>query len=201
MPYSLKNIFIASSLAVLFLTGFCHAQDINKLFKQVETLNLERQGYILGAKLSKAQLKTAEAHPEEATAEETFKFKDGSLHVVAQKDSNRILVIYEQFKNADQKKVQQVVGDLYLSFEDPTVLAHDKIVYWAWTKKGKISTQAFDTAKKDQKKLAILATVKVVSEVKIMEKKEASLTGDAYYIISSDPILKFFADKDLLAPD
>ncbi len=201
MPYSLRNIFIASSLAVLFFTGLGHTQDLNNLFKQVEHLKLERQGYVLGAKLSEAQLKTAETNPEEATAEETFKFKDNTLHIVAQKGSNRIVVIYEQFQNADQKRVQQVVGDLYISFEDPTVLAHDKIVYWAWTKKGKISTQAFDAAKKDKKKLDILATIKYISEVKIMDKKEASLTGDAYYIISSDPILKFFADKNLMAPD
>lgn len=201
MRYSFRKIFIASGLIVLFLTGLCYAQDLDDLFKQVEQLKLERQGYLLGAKLSKEQLKIAEANPEEATAEETFKFQDNTLHVVAQKGSNRILVIYEQFENADQKKVQQVVGDLYLSFEDPTVLAHDKIVYWAWTKKGKISTKEFDTAKKDQKKLNILATVKYISEVKIMEKKETSQTGDAYYIISSDPISKFFANKDLSAPE
>lgn len=201
MRHTLRKIIIASGLAVLFFTGFSHAQDLNKLFKQIEALKLERQGYVLGAKLSKAQLKIAQANPEEATAEGTFKFKDDTLHVVAQKGSNRILVIYEQFKDADQKAVQQVVGDLYIRFEDPTVLAHDKIVYWAWNQNGKISTKEFDAAKEQKKKLDILATVKYISEIKIMEKKEASQTGEAYYIISSDPILKFFATENLPAPE
>jgi len=70
---------------------------------------------------------------------DTFKFKDENLYVVAQKTTNRVLVIYEQIKAASQKKIQDLVGDLYMNFDDPTVLAHDKVVYWAYTKKGKIT--------------------------------------------------------------
>jgi hypothetical protein len=36
--------------------------------------------------------------------------------------------------------------------------------------------------------------VKFNSEIKIMDKNEAQAVGDAYYIISSDPLLKFFQD-------
>jgi len=170
------------SIVMFLFVGAAQAADLNRLFKKVEKLKLERQGYVLGAKLNKQQLEIAAANPEEAKAEDTFKFKDDSLFIVAHKETNRVLVIYELFEKAAQKKVQDLVGDLYVNFEEPTVMAHDKIVYWAWVKKGK--------------KLDILATVKCVSDIKIMEKQKEPLNGDVYYIISSDAILKFFAGQD-----
>lgn len=186
------------SVAAAFLFLFSQtaaAAELNRLFRQVEKLKLERQGYVLGAKLSKTQLAVARATPVEATTPDTFKFRDENLFVVAQNGSNRVLVIYEQFEDASREKVQELVGDLYMSFEDPTVMAHDKIVYWAWAKKGKVSSKEFEDAKKDAKTLDILATVKCVSDIHIMEKQEDSPKGSVYYIISSDSILKFFAGQ------
>ena len=81
-----------------------------------------------------------------------------------------------------------------MAYEDPTVSAHDKVVYWAWGKKEKFTSAQFDMAKEKKKKLAIIATVKFNSEIKIMDKKETEAIGDVYYIISSDPLLKFFHD-------
>jgi len=187
-------------VAVLFVSlysGVLHANDLDRLFNQVEKLKIERHGYVLGKKLTRKQIKIASANPVEATAEDTFKFKDKNLFVVAQKKTDRILVLYEQFEAEDQKKIQGLVGDLYMNFDDPTVLAHDKVVYWAYDDNGKITTQSFDSAKKDKKKLNILATIKFISDIKIMEKIEESVTGQAYYIISSDPILKFFNDQKI----
>lgn len=45
-----------------------------------------------------------------------------------------------------------------------------------------------------RKPLAIMATVKLNSDIKIMEKTGAAAKGSAYYIISSDPLLQFFQD-------
>ena len=196
MQRHLTRLFFGLSLIFIFGTSSALAKDLNKLIRQVEKLNLQRQGYVLGAKLTKDQLRISQTTPEQATAENTFKFRDENLYVVAQKGSNRILVIYEQFENASRKQIQDVVGDLYMSFDDPTVMAHDKIVYWAWTKKGKVSSTEFDAAKEKNKNLDILATVKCISEVKIMEKKEQETPGYLYYIISSDPVLKQFAKPD-----
>ncbi|MBU1340690.1 MAG: hypothetical protein KKE44_16600, partial [Proteobacteria bacterium] len=164
-------------------------------FEQVETLKLERNGYVLGAALNNGQMKTAKANPVDATSKDTFKFKDKNLYVVAQKTSNRVLVMYEQFEAASQKEIQSLIGDLYMSFDDPTVLAHDKVVYWAYTKEGKITAGEFETARQDKIKLDILATVKCISDLHIMEKPKGPSTGQVYYIISSDPILKFFKDQ------
>lgn len=185
-------------MAVLFLcllSGELYAEDLNSLFKQVEKLNINRNGYVLGAALNPEQVKTAAANKVEAAALETFKFKDKELFIVAQKTTNRVLVIYEQIEAVSQKKIQDLIGDLYMNFDDPTVLAHDKVVYWAYTKEGKITAGEFETARQDKIKLDILATVKCISDLHIMEKPKGPSTGQVYYIISSDPILKFFKDQ------
>jgi hypothetical protein len=180
-------------LLICLWSGPGHAADLEDLFVQVEQLNIKRQGYVLGAALNPGQLATAAANPIDATTEDTFKFKDGTLYIVAQQTTNRVLVMYEQFSDLPQKKIQDLVGDLYMGFDDPTVLAHDRVVYWAWAEQGKISSQAFDRAQKDKKTLAVLATVKCISDIKIMENSEDPALGQVYYIISSDPILKFFS--------
>ncbi|WP_299981075.1 hypothetical protein [Desulfobacula sp.] len=192
-----KKILCRIPVLVLFLclfSGGLYANDPNDLFEQVETLKLERNGYVLGAALNQRQIKIATANPVDATSKDTFKFKDKNLYVVAQKTSNRVLVIYEQLEAASQQKIQDLVGDLYMNFDDPTVLAHDKVVYWAYTKEGIITSKEFDTARQYKKKLDILATVKFISDINIMETVKEPSTGQAYYIISSDPILKFFKD-------
>lgn len=173
------------------------ADNLDALFNLVEKLNVQRSGYTLGKVLTAKQLEIAASASVNTASPGTFKFRDKALFVVAQEKSNRVLVIYEQFETASQEKVQNIVGELYMNFDEPTVSAHDKVVYWAWTENGKVSSQKFNTAKDEKKKLNILVTVKFVSDVKIMEKKEnASAKGQAYYIISSDPVLKRIAGSD-----
>ena len=187
------RIFI---VMLLLFSGLAHADDLNNLFDQVEKLKIERHGYVLGAALNQRQIKIAVTNPFDASSKNTFKFKDKNLFIVAQKITNRVIVMYEQFEGASQQKIQNLVGDLYMNFDNPTVLAHDKVVYWAYTKKGHIASKEFDTARQNKKKLDILATVKFVSDINFIKKvKEPDLsTGQVSYIISSNPILKFFKD-------
>ena len=132
-----------------------------------------------------------------STSKKVFKFRDRRLNLVADRESRRVLVIFEQFEKLSQKKVQELVGELFMAYEDPTIPAHDKVVYWAWGKKEKFTADQFDMAKEKKKKLTIIATVKFISEIKIMDKNETEAIGDAYYIISSGPLLKFFHDSSL----
>jgi hypothetical protein len=189
-----KTVCRIGTMILLLFSGLVHANDLNSLFSQVEKLKIERHGYVLGRSLDQGQMKRAASNPVDATTPDTFKFKDKNLFVLAHKTTNRVLVIYEQSGTASQQQIQDLIGDLYMNFDDPTVMAHDKVVYWAYTKKGKITSKEFDTAKQDLKKLDILATVKFVSDINIMGKAEEPSTGQVYYIISSDPILKLLSD-------
>ena len=169
--------------------------ELEDLFSTIQSLKIQRGGYTLCAKLTEAQKAFARKNLQEAKSNKVYKFRDKDLNVVADRASDRVLVIFEQFEGIDQPGIQELVGELFLAYEDPTVSAHDKVVYWAWGKKGKFTADQFDMAKEKKKQLAILATVKLNSEIKIMDKTQTGLRGDAYYIISSDPLLKFFQDS------
>jgi hypothetical protein len=185
---------IAASLILFEMAGFSFAQEQNLLFSQLENLKIQRQGYLLGGELTRAQEEIAAKNPLDAASEKVFKFEDKDLNIVADKLTRRVLVIYEQFEKLSQEKIQNLLGELFMAYEDPTISAHDKVVYWAWGKKGKFTATQFDIAKEKKKKLAIIATVKFNSEIKIMDKNKTDAIGDVYYIISSDPLLKFFHD-------
>ncbi len=186
---------IAVCFVLFFVVGVAGAQERNALFNQVEKLNIHRQGYVLGAQLTEDQQAIAAKNPLAAASKKVFKFKDNNLNIVADKKTLRVLVMFEQFEKLSQSQVQDKVGELFMAYEDPTILAHDKVVYWAWGKKEKFTAAQFDMAREKKKTLAIIATVKFNSEIKIMDKNETQAIGDVYYIISSDPLLKFFHDS------
>ncbi len=192
------KVFISGIIAVcsalFFMAGAAGAQEQDKLFNQVEKLKIQRQGYLLGAQLTKAQQKIAADNPLEAASKKIIKFRDNNLNIVADKETLRVLVMFEQFEKLSQQQVQEKVGELFMAYEDPTISAHDKVVYWAWGKKEKFTAAQFDMAREKKKPLVIIATVKFNSEIKIMDKNETQAVGDVYYIISSDPLLKFFQD-------
>ncbi|MBU0972067.1 MAG: hypothetical protein KKC20_15545 [Proteobacteria bacterium] len=182
----------ALSSWVFFLAGLGSAGELQSLFSQVENLNIQRHGYVLAAKLTQSQLAIAAENPMAAFSQQVFKFRDKGLNIVADKKTNRVLVIYEQFENLSQQKVQAMVGELFMAYDDPTISAHDKVVYWAWGKKGKFTAAQFDMAKENKTAPAVIATVKFNSEIQIRDKKAADAIGTAYYIISSDLLLRFF---------
>ena len=183
-------------ILILFFLPFpsaCSSDKLSNLLGQVESLNISRGGYTLGKVLTDSQKATALKHPEEAANPLTFKFKDGDLYVVADKATDRVVILYERYEAATIKKVQALVGDLTLDFGDPTVMAHDKIIYWAFGPEGKLSEKQYRNDKEVKKKLNILATVKLNSDIKIVGKSDLSKVGNIYYMISSDPVLKLMS--------
>ncbi|MCG8563867.1 MAG: hypothetical protein MI747_02180 [Desulfobacterales bacterium] len=184
------------------------AMDLDSLFNQVRALEIQRNGYTLGAPLSPAQEELSRKYPLEATSDVIHKFRDGNLHVVVEKAANRVVVMYESYEKQTQQQIRDRVGELFMAFNDPTITAHDQLVYWAWGEKGKFDTPQFELAKEKKRPLKILATVKFTSDLKILDKgelgaspnvsktaghagpaQEAPQRGNAYYVISSDPIL------------
>ncbi len=187
-------LFLLSlSLILTALPAF--GGELEDLFSTIQSLKIERGGYVLCAQLTEDQKAFAQKNLQEAKSKKVYKFRDKDLNIVADRATDRVLVIFEQFDGIDQTGIQDLVGELFIAYEDPTVSAHDKVVYWAWGKKGKFTADQFDLAKEKKKKLAILATVKLNSEIKILDKTKTEAKGDAYYIISSDPLLQFFQDS------
>ena len=167
-------------------------ETLTHLYDQVLSLHLGRNGYTLGAPLTPAQEETAVSHLVEGATPGTYKFMDGNLSVVADAATHRVMLLFEKFNDVSGQAVHDLVGSLFMDYDEPTTSAHDKIVYWAYDIKGKISSQQFQEAKSKKKNLDILATVKLNSTLEVLGEKLDREKGNVYYIISSSPVLKHF---------
>jgi hypothetical protein len=191
--------FVAIVSAVILSVGAactCSADEFADLSNRVEKLNIRRNDYTLGKVLTDKQKKTAQGKAQEKVGSGTYKFKDNDLYVVADKATDRVLILYERYEPASRQKIRELVGTLFFDFGDPTVIAHDKTIYWAFDENGKISEEQYREAKATKKPLQTLATVKLDSSRKIMDDSDLEEDGSVYYIVSSEPILKLLNSRE-----
>jgi len=193
----MKSIILIVTILLLFVSSYAGASPdkLTDLLDHVAVLNIGRSGYILGKALTDVQKDTGRRHPVEIENPHLFKFKDDGLYIVAEKSTDRVIIMYEQHDEASRKEIRELVGTLFLDFGEPTVFTHDKVIYWAWGQNGKFSSEAFNTAKKKQQPLNVLATVKLNSSLKIMEPEEDKASGSVYYIFSSNSALRLIQSK------
>jgi len=166
----------------------------------VAALNIVHRQYTLGQKLTENQVKFARRNAVKDATPGTIKFRDADLFVVAEKNSSRILILYEHYEKAPKAKGHELLGSLVMKFGDPTVFAHGKTVYWAYNTSGKISQEQFENAKTALEQLQVLATVKLessellmgnLSDGKSKQKEKKEVARAVYFVISSEPLLKF----------
>ena len=194
----MKNILVSISiilLPVLFSTT-AKADELADLLARVGTLNISRQDYTLGKVLTDGQKKKARQNTIEHTSPGTYKFKDKDLYIVVDRTTDRVLIIYEQYESVAKKRIRELVGSLFLDFGDPTLLAHDKIIYWVFDEKGKVLDKDYQKIKKQGRQLKTLATVKLNSSLKIVGNNTHADNGSVYYIISSEPVLKLIKSQE-----
>jgi len=194
----MKNYLTYYFILLFIFVGGCSSQadESNDLFVDVAKLKIQRNGYTLGKKLTDKQKETAQRNAVDAASPVTYKFKDNDLYVVVDKSTDRVLIIYERYEPATREKIRQLVGDLFFVFGEPTVMAHDKTIYWAYDPDGKMSEKAYKEAKDQKKVPAFLATVKLQSSHKIMDSTDPVKDGNVYYIISSEPLLKLMEKRN-----
>ncbi len=192
-------IFTAIIAAVILSVATAcssRADEFTDLNTRVEKLNIRRNDYTLGQTLTDKQKQTAQRSAQEKAAPGTYKFKDNDLFVVADKVTDRVLIIYERYEPASEKKIRELVGALFFDFGDPTVMAHDQTIFWAFDEKGKISEKRYRESKAKKMTLQTLATVKLNSSHKIMADSDPGEDGSVYYIVSSGPILKLLDSRE-----
>jgi hypothetical protein len=184
--------------AILSVAAACssRADEFTDLYTRVEKLNIRRNDYTLGKVLTDKQKQTARHNAQEKAVAGTYKFKDNDLYVVADKATDRVLILYERYELASEKKIRELVGTLFFDFGDPTVMAHDKTIYWAFDEKGSISEEQYRQAKANREPLKTLATVKLDSSREIMGDSAPQEEGSVYYIVSSEPILKLLNRRE-----
>lgn len=199
-------------LCVLFVScvyvipTFVLASEVEKEFQRVSTsvaeLRLGFDEYFIGRKLNDGQKAFARKNRIEKSLAGTYKFKDGNTFIVAREDNHTVLGVYREYSDSSDKEIKNIVGDLMMRFDEPTTMAHDKLIYWAFDENGRISDEIFTMKKKDGG-TDVLGLVKFVSSESFIVSSEKNHETEkvesekpekpsVYVIISSDPLSKLF---------
>ena len=178
-----------------------------ELISSVAKLQLGFGKYSICTVLSKEQVDAAQKNLIADSYPGTYKFQDDDIYVVVDDATNMVLALYKQQKNVDRDQMKRIISMLMTSFQEPTTMAHDKLVYWAYNQDGKISEDIYLEAKQTGI-LNIIATVKLNSTVAIFPDKttgpddesqeskvEEQPLADMYTLISSPPLLEKFLKK------
>ena len=163
----------------------------------VAALELGMNGYIIGRKLTPEQKEITAGSMVSDAYEGTFKFKDGDLFIVTAGNDDTVLALYQRNEEANMDQARRMVSGLMGLYGEPTTMAHDKLIYWAYTGEGKISEETYNTIKENNETIAILATVKFNSTFAITGEipPDQEETGINYFIISSDPLTREFMSQ------
>ncbi len=186
---------LVNSAAMAAQSSQIQAMSDDELLKEIVKLDLGFEQYRIGQVLNDTQMKKAQDNPILNRYQGTIKFKDGDVGVVADAGNKKILALYLENKEAGQEQIKNMVATLMMTFGQPTTMAHEKIVYWAFNEEGLISEDVHSIAK-NVDDLNILATVKFNSKTRFMEKKEGEKKNNSIYcIISSPALLERFTKK------
>lgn len=201
----LHNLLIALAILTIIPTGHAQSEDaasaMQRIGKEVAGLNIGFDDYILGRPLNNERQALAKKNKIPKSVPGTIKFQDGDTFVIVQNDTFMVLGLYKQYTDATRQEVKSIIGDLMLRFNEPTTMAHDKLIYWAFNKEGQIAQDEYDFVKKSGD-TEIIATVKFSStssifpdpdpEEKEQTKAEVEQTSDTYVMITSNPLSKIF---------
>ena len=183
-------------LVFLLQTGYSNEMT-NNLAAKVASLELGMDGYTIGHKLTPVQKKIASENISNNAYEGTYKFKDSDLFIIAAENDDIILAVYQRNDEANMKQAKSMVASLMLLYGEPTTMAHDKLIYWAYAGAGKISEEIFNKLRDNNETMEILATVKFNSSFEITgENPVQEETGINYFIISSDPLTQEFINRN-----
>ena len=176
--------------------------EMKRIGEEVAALQLGLGDYFIGEILDADKKEIAKKNFIHKTLNGTYKFQDDDVFVVADKRTDMVIGIYKQNSEASREEVKKMVGELMMQFQEPTTMAHDKLIYWAFGKDGRISEDLFDQARQSGGE-DVLATVKFSSSLPIAqelapekgEKKDRVKNDEIssiYVMINSIPLSKIF---------
>lgn len=185
-------------LLVLGLLCLCPApsgagqpEPLEMLALSIKELGLGEGDFVIGAYLTDEQNRQARKNLLPDTYPGTIKFPSADVVVVVDEKTLLILAVYKRLEEIHTKEVKQMIGYLMTRFGEPTSIAHDKLIYWAYSHEGKIADKTFSESK-SRGKIDILATVKFSSTIDLnvdMDNPNTEESGTIYYIIASDRLL------------
>ncbi len=173
----------------------------DSLIKDIQKLDLGRGGYRLCHPLTEEQLRKAKEQSLPPTADGTFRFKDGDLQIVAEEDSNLVILISEYHKVWSRKAIKDLVGSFTLGYGFPTTTAHGQTLYWFFSADGELLDENnYKDYISQNGNGSVIATIKVQTASFLRNERDKGKGYDSssdepdsgYYLIYSGPILEMF---------
>lgn len=162
------------------------------VFEDVASLNKGTDGYIIGHELSDTQKSLMKQKFLPSDNGKIVKFLASDDVVVAvNKTNNKVLAINKRYSKVEQKKVQSLVSEMIYNYDEPTAMAHDKMVYWVFDKQGAKVSEDDIKAWKDSLKVKV-DTLPLAEAIKVAKPNKKKVEFDPYVSIklsSSDPIM------------
>jgi len=198
---------------VLFVLVVFGIYSYASVFDDVAVINKGVDGYIVGKQLTQNQqqlLKEKSVPNSNPNVKSFLANKDLLIAVNAQ--NLKVLAINKRYHQISQENIQKMMSRLIYDYEEPTAMAHEKMIYWIWDADGKKLSEddlkawkdslndknkktLADFVKKDNsnsKKKADFnpyVSVKLSADKPIIQKQEKPELIDAYLIISSDKLI------------
>jgi len=197
-----KSFYVAAPVLLLLVLAFMLPKSYanrmpDDLAAKIASYKLGMNAYTIGNRLTADQKEAAAASTAEVSYEGTYRFQDGDMFVVASREDDTVLAIYKRNDKANMVEAKMMISGLMGLFAEPTTMAHDKIIYWAYTDQGKVQEEYYNKCRQDGKELDILATVKFNSSFEVMaEDPDPEETGTIYFIISSDPLIRQYVELE-----
>ena len=187
--FNVQFFFMLAAFLLLPLSVSA-GEEPQELIKAVAALELGFGDYHIAVHLSKEQVEKAKKTLLKDSYPGTYSFSEDDFTLVVDKDTHLILAMYKRSEEAGIKEYRTILAAMMDRFGEPTAVAHEKIIYWAWGDTGKISEDIYRAAKEDGK-LKVLATVKLnASESLAAVAADADKKVTLYSIVTSDSLLE-----------
>lgn len=202
----LSKLLILSSIGATVLSA-----NVNDLYTKIANMKKGTDGYIIGKVLTKEQEAKVEANMIKSSYPKIINFLDGKdLLISINKKNKRVLIINKRYQNMDQASIKGMLGNMIHDFDEPTAMAHDKMVYWVFDENGDKLTEDDLKAWKDnisgkatsgmalaeavnlkKKKVNFnpFVSVKLQSDQPIMSEVKETKLANPYLLIKSDKLI------------
>ena len=195
-------------LIVAVAVSFTHAKS--DMYKTIESINKGLDGYVIGKELTAAQKKLSGKNILKSTNSHIKRFlANDNLLIAINAENNKVLAINKKLSNLNKNNIKALIAEYIHKFEEPTAMAHDKMIYWVYNKEGqkiaedelkqykdslKVKAKSVSLAQAvnmDTKKVDFdpYVSVKLTSDKGLMSKAKEEEIANAYIMISSDKLI------------
>ncbi len=164
-------------------------------FERVQKLGLAYKDFTLGERLPEADGLV----PLKDAFKGTLRYRKGSLILAVEEKTRRLIALYEEYPALKPEDLQKLISSLMAQFGEPTFEAHEKMLFWYYSSRGKITSEAFEHLREEGKEPEVLAIAKFYCDQRIVEfgnKKDSGGKAKAFFTLYSPLLIrKFVYDK------